>query len=453
MYYTRAVERRRTQPGPLRLLAVLIAAAPLAAQGADPDARAVWDAATSRAGVDAATVAAVTPYLSQLAARHEAIEVAGQRVALTFLHTSAARDAERVSAATRSALATLGDWLGALPVRELVVVDVPVQSGVAGAAYPGLVITSSRWWSPSRDTAVERRLLAGLARQYTFALAAAPSPPWFQEGLALYLGTRLIHEELEGRNFETPRFFGGVVPFALRPIMNSPNPRDARPRPRHLPDVENPADAPWRAAPAGRGTRARRASDALATLERHLGWPAFQAALDAFFRGSAHDPAGLARVAGELGARDLSWFTADAFDDARRYDYAVDAFESVPVDATFLTRVSVRRLGDAVFAGTSRPQRPDGTRVSTLPLVVQFADGTSVTEWIDGRDATHQVEFRGSAAAIMASIDPQAVLLLDEDRGNNTRVTAAPRNRLGTRLTLHWMQWLQDAMLVWTGVL
>jgi hypothetical protein len=452
MYYTRAVERRRTQPGPLRLLAVLIAAAPLAAQGADPDARAVWDAVTSRARVDAATVAAVTPYLPRLTAHGEVFEIAGQRVTLTLLHTTAARDAERVSAATRSALTTLGEWLGAPPVRDLVVVDVPVQSGVAGAAYPGLVITSSRWWSPSRDTAVERRLLAGLARQYVFATGDA-SPPWFREGLALYLGTRLIHEELEGRNFETPRFFGGAVPFPLRPIMNSPNPRDARPRPRHLPDVEQPEDAPWRAAPAGAGTRARRAGDALSTLERYLGWPAFQVALDAFFRGRAHDPAALARVAGDRGGRDLAWFTADAFDDARRYDYAIAAFESAPADAAFLTRVTVRRLGDAVFAGTSRPQRPEGTRVATLPLVVQFADGSEVTEWIDGREAAHHAEFRGGAAAVMASIDPQAVLLLDDDRGNNTRVTSAPRSRLGARLAVHWMQWLQDAMLVWTGVL
>lgn len=436
-------------------MAVLIAAAPLAAQGSDPDARAIWTSVTARAGVDAATASAVTPYLSHLNVRRDTVDSAGTPIALTFLLSSSSDQAfERLAAATKSGLVTLGEWLGPPPFRDLTVVDVPAQSAIAGAAYRGLAITSSRWLSPSRDTAVERRLHAALARQYAFGTAGAPaSAPWLEEGLALYLGTRLIHEELEGRHFETPRFFGGIIPFPLRPVVNSPNPMDPRPRVRHLADVETPIAAPWRAAPAGAGSRARRVSDALFTLERYLGWPAFQTVLAGFVSGGAHEPARLAQVAGELGARDLTWFIADAFDDRRRYDYGITAFDSTSTDSAFLTRVTVQQLGDAVFAGTSRPKTADGTRVSTLPLLVQFADGSAVTEWLDGRDSEHQLEFRSGTAAVMASVDPQAMMLLDDDRGNNTRVTRTPWNRLGARLTLNWMQWLQDAMLACTGVL
>jgi len=46
-----------------------------------------------------------------------------------------------------------------------------------------------------------------------------------------------------------------------------------------------------------------------------------------------------------------------------------------------------------------------------------------------------------------------AILVLDEDRTNNTRTEGGTRHPLALRLTMNWMMWLQDAMLTYTGVL
>ena len=63
----------------------------------------------------------------------------------------------------------------------------------------------------------------------------------FEEALAVYTGTRAIHELLEGSNFEVVRFFGGLVPFPLRSVLLSPPVAD--PRPRVWRFEELPADA------------------------------------------------------------------------------------------------------------------------------------------------------------------------------------------------------------------
>jgi hypothetical protein len=51
-----------------------------------------------------------------------------------------------------------------------------------------------------------------------------------------------------------------------------------------------------------------------------------------------------------------------------------------------------------------------------------------------------------------ATVDPDTMLLLDDDRDNNTIVRDAPVSPLGIRLALHWMAWLQNAMLSYTAL-
>ena len=60
--------------------------------------------------------------------------------------------------------------------------------------------------------------------------------------------------------------------------------------------------------------------------------------------------------------------------------------------------------------------------------------------------------YSARAAAVAATIDPDAMLLLDEDRDNNTIVRHKPVSRLGIRLALHWLAWLQNAMLSYTAL-
>jgi hypothetical protein len=413
----------------MRAAAAIVIVAPLAAQQLPSD------------------LASVAPVIAGHQVVHETMTIGDGAINVTLTVPAHARPADiaALMSATRAALARLDAWLGPLPSPSLTVIDAPWLAGVAGASYPGVVVTSTRWLTTSLDPAAERRLLAALARQYTFSVArpdAAHAP--FQEGLALYLGTRLIHEQLHSRNFHTPRFFGGVVPFSVRSVLNSLKPEDPRPQLEHLVDVEMPADAPWRAASAARGSPAQRIAALLQTCERHLGWSAFQQVLEQFFlrfRGRSATPADFSAVASEVIGHDVSGVFGPAVvaDDA--FDYALADLRSDADDGRFTTTVVVRRAGvELPVAGA-------------VPLVVRFEDGAEIIERVNARDVEQIFVYRGPARAIAATVDPGAILIIDANRENNTK-TATPRTDLiGLRLALNWMMWLQDAMLAHTAFL
>lgn len=371
----------------------------------------------------------------------------GAAIELTIIASADAANADAAAllSVTKAALVRLEAWLGPLPAPALTVIDVPWHIGAAGASCPGVVATSTRWLSTWRDPAFERPLLAALARQYTFAIAApgdAHAP--FEEGLALYLGTRLIHDQLHSRNFETPRFFGGFVPYALWPVLNSRQPEDPRPQLEHLADVESPADAPWRAASAGAGTPARRIAALLQTFERYVGWPAFQQVLEEFiarFRGRAATPADFAAVASELIGHDVSAFFAPAIVADAKFDYALVDLVNESSGDRFTTTVVVHRRG-------VEPPIARG-----IPLLVRFADGAEVIERVSTGDVEQTFVYRGPAPAVLASVDPDAVLVIDANRENNTKALQSRINRIGARLALNWLIWLQDAMLAYTALL
>jgi hypothetical protein len=367
-----------------------------------------------------------------------------------FLRSTIPEQSQRVVAATTSTLRTYGEWFGPFPFPQLVVVDAPWNSGLAGASYPGVIVVSTRWINASRDRSLERTLIGAIARQYwragalapasTLAPASASAPTWFDEGLAYYAGVRVVHQELEGGNYAAHRFFGGFVPFALRSVLWSPNPSDPRPRVRRFPEI-SPPDG-----------QAARAMSALQTLERYIGWPALQQAIEAYRQsGTEEFPAVLRRQTG----RDFSWFFDEAFRFPARFDYGVDRVSSEPspeTPATFVTTVVLRRFGDGIFAGTNEPRDalPGGAR--SLPVETRFEDGTEVRDWWDGRDAGKQLTYTSKSRATSVSVDPEAMLVLDADRTNNTMTLKPVFSATGARLALQWVMWLQDLMLTYSAL-
>jgi hypothetical protein len=423
-----------------------------AASQSPPDSAAAWSAASQSASIDRMTAERI----ARLTRDHVVSRTMwrpAETAALELVVLAAEQEtAQPLVDAAHQALQRFGDWLGPPRISRLTIVELPGHLDLAEAAYPGVAAMRVRWWTGRREFAVERDMAAAIARQYAVTLAAAdPSSAWFAEGLAAYLATRPMELRFDPRPALTPRYFGGFVPHSIRAI--STRLTDPRPNLFDLAAFLDAGDAPWQLTRGEDRERARRFATALHSLERLIGWPSLQAGLHAFMQREGGAPL-LERFTGVISAQrgsDMRWFFDQSMRMDARLDYAIAGITSAAAPAgRWQTTVDVRRLGEASFDGTSRPRAESTAR--SLPVVTTFADGTEITEWIDGRDRDWRFQYSSASPATRASVDADAILLLDADRTNNSRAVNPRLSETGLRLAINWLTWLQDAMLACTAV-
>lgn len=363
----------------------------------------------------------------------------GRPVDLTFRITrEAAAQTPRMVAATHAALTMLSAWFGPMSPPSLIVAGVRWRPGVSVTARSGIVEAPLRWLSPVRDQATERALIDGLVRHYWNRVDTPPTA--FEEALILFTASRAIHHQLEGSNFATPRFFGGVVPFPLRSVLLSPPVADPRPRAFRFDEPEL-ADAE-----VGRGVRA------LQTLERHFGWPTLLAALGDMRASNAsrYDAAALGESLSRLRGTDVRFLVAECFRADAVFDYALASLASGPAAFGLVeTTLTIVRHGPGIFAPGADADR----RNPSLPVRTRFADGSEVRDVFDGAAPSVSLVYTAGSAAVSAAVDPGVMLLLDVNRENNAIVRDAGLSPLGIRLALNWMAWLQNTVLSYTALL
>jgi hypothetical protein len=371
---------------------------------------------------------------------------------LTILSGGNREAVARLSDTAARTLRALVEWLGPLQSTDLTVVDLPWGAGTPGASYANVAETRMRLLAPARDLTAERSLVAALARQ--FWLTGLDGNSSFREALVLYVASRGIHAVFERRNIAAPRFLGGFVPAPIRALVLSPDLAGPRPLFAEFDEVLQPPDAPWRFAPAGEGTSARRAAAALRTLERIVGWPAMQQALAALRMRAATSslsPETFAAVLAEQRGVSIDWFVRDLVRSSEPIDYAVGEFSSVESDATFRTAITIDRRGAGVFAATDRDRSAGPAR--SVQVLARFADLSESRAFVDGRDERSELVFVSHAPAVSAMIDPDEVVLIDAEPANNGRLLAdPPADRTGLRLVMNWVIWLQHAMLTYTAI-
>ncbi len=371
-----------------------------------------------------------------------------------FLKPTRSAQADRIVQTTKSAWRRLCDWHGPSHIRQITVVDAPWNSGLDGVVFSGMVIVASRWLQPQRDLSLERRLIAALARQPWGALAPrTPADGWFVAGLARHTAVRAINATLEGRHYFSNRAFGGFVPVTVRALELSRSAGDPRPLVSRFDELDTPTPGRGGETPTGRS--GRQAALALLSLERAIGWPALQQALEALagrFALKWPGPADLAAILSEQRGVEAPWIVGEGAPTSTGTDYTVHALTSEPSGQGhgFRTIVRVKRVGDVPPA--TGVGRASGETSPVVPVAIRFADGREIEERWDGRQADLALEFESAAPAVQASVDPQAVLLIDADRRNNTRSLHPHLPRAGLRRLGNWLVWLQDLVLTATAL-
>jgi hypothetical protein len=328
----------------------------------------------------------------------------------------------------------LAEWLGALP----------------DDSWSEVVAPTSPFLSPPRDSSETREWLVDLATRYWSAVAkSSSSDRTLLVALAQYTGTRLAHDVLRAHHRPTFRYFAGFVRYVSPHVRLTNATNDPRPWVLRFPQTAQEPLRQWVSEPS-------RQVRALWTLERYLGWPTMQVILARLAQRASADGVtvdALAAASAAAAGRDLSWFFGDAFSSSKTYDYAVSRVGTTAIDAaTMRSTVLVERHGEAIFSGLpATASALDGG--AALQIVVRFSDDTTLTETWDGRTRSREFTYEGAPHAVAASVDRDRTLLLDADPFNNAVRTDSIDSRIPARWALHWLTWLQDAVLLTAMVL
>jgi hypothetical protein len=307
----------------------------------------------------------------------------------------------------------------------------------------------TRWWTADAAMTPEYAVARAVSRQYwERAIDTRALPPWFLGGLVEYCARRAVSKIVDERYLAVyrsraeARYFGGFVPRDLR-------------IPLRVEDQGEPIDA-YRARPRGRDRDALQAKSllTLGTLERWVGRPVFDEIIAAFaHEGGQPSLDSFARLASRISGQDLRWFFAQTLEGDGVIDYAISALSSdVQPDGWYKTTVAVHRLGDGIFSGANGGSDDLFEHGRGVVVATTFADGESVRDAWDGRSSARIFEYRSRSRAVSAEVDPDRVLLLDLNRGNNgVTLDSEPGRTAATRWAARWMMWLEDALLTYVA--
>jgi hypothetical protein len=362
------------------------------------------------------------------------------------------RDLSRDIAAARFTIETLSTRFGVFPRESISIVDSSFGES-AGAAAADVTLARTPWLSVPRAMGPELAMTRGISRWYWREIVGPSMPDWFVGGLAEHVARQLtipLFDRLSlpgGYAVFEQRVFGGLVPREIGLRLEAET--DGEPLAAYRRNQTVPvSDLPGSQADL-RSLEAKTVF-ALGTLERWLGGPVFDQALSEFarrMRGGSPQIADFFAVASDVSGQDMTWFYDQVFRSSAVFDYAVDELTSEQKDGSFETTIVARRLGDALFTGSSGQPVGPFERGRGIAMRVTFADGETRTDYWDGRSRSKTFAYRSRSRAQSASVDPDRILLLDMHPANNSR-TLAPRNgAAATKWAARWLAWAEDWLL------
>lgn len=362
-----------------------------------------------------------------------------------LLQPEHAAQADRHFAATRAALRFYGQWYGAYPYGHITIVDPAWQSGAGGMEYPTLFTAGTRWIAPSGVTRPEGVTIHEAGHQFWYGIVASNEfeRAWMDEGFNTFSTARVIEQAFQPNYYEE-RYFGGFVPWVFRdlPLTRAVDgDRMAGYRAAARQDVQ--ATPTWQYWPPTSGAITyNKTALWLHTLERYLGWDVLRRVLSTYFGQWAFKhpaPDDFFAIANRVSGRDLTWYFDQVYRGSQTFDYGISFFTSdeAPDDegaASSHTIVVARRYGDGTFP---------------VDVRVRFTDGQERRWHWDGRDRWKRFDVSSAARAITAEVDPDAVLLLDVNRTNNSASLEPEGDAAARKWSLTWLVWLQDHLLTY----
>jgi hypothetical protein len=331
---------------------------------------------------------------------------------------------ERYVYAALTTLKILGEWLP------------PFEDSTLAVTPEG-----TAWWSAPAAMSPEYAVARAVSRRYwERAIDTRELPPWFVGGLVEYCARRAVSKIVDERYLAVyrsrveQRYFGGFVPRELRV-------------PLRLEDEGDPVGE-YRARPRGTDARALEAKAllALGTLEQWVGRPVFDEIVAGFARERGRPSLGsFASLANRISGQNLTWFFEQTLESPGVIDYGITAMSSEEQpDGWFKTTVTVQRFGDGIFSGAHGGR---GVVAETT-----FADAQTIRDTWDGRSSTTTFQYRSQSRAVSAEVDPDRVVLLDLNRGNNgVTLDPGPARTAASRWSARWMIWLEDALLTYVA--
>jgi hypothetical protein len=350
------------------------------------------------------------------------------------------RQADRYFASTESTLKHFGEWFGPYPYGHVTMIDPAFQSQSDGMEYPTFFTGRGRWLAPTTTQTPEMTVAHEAGHQWWYGMVANNEfeHAWMDEGLTTYATARVLDDTLDPNRWEL-RYFGGLVPWALRDVPFTRLDNDRMAGYRDNAEADSPATPTYRYWP-GTATFISYNKTALwlHTLERHLGWPTMQRILSTYFdrwKFRHPRPDDFFEVAREVSGQDLTWFFDQVYRSSNTFDYGVqDLLSERLADGTYRTTVVIRRYGEATFP---------------LEVVTTFNDGHRITEQWPGQDRRASYVYERRSRATSAVVDPRRVLLLDTAYTNNSRTLAPESRQASAKWAMTWMVWLQDLMLTY----
>jgi hypothetical protein len=379
------------------------------------------------------------------------------------------RQAERHFAATKAALKYYGLWFGAYPYEHLTVVDPAFGSGAGGMEYPTLFTSGTRLFNPFGGGRPEGVTIHEAGHQFWYGIVGNNEfeHAWIDEGLNSFSDARVM-EKAYPDWFYSKRYFTppgteagrGFFPVLFRDIRLSREvDGNGLDRYRRMAISDVPVTPTWQYHPeTASGISYSKSAVWLHTLERYLGWETLQKILSTFFARFSFrhpGPEDFFAVADEVAGEDLSWFFDQVMRKARTFDYAIDSAASVgekeegyfggqgqvelrsdelqseAAERSYLTEVVVRRLGSGTFP---------------VEVLLVFEDGSEVRRDWDGQSRWKKIAHLGESKLDFAVVDPDRILLLDEDYTNNSRYLEAGDSWPAVKWASKWLVWMQEVL-------